>query len=106
MKVDTFTKIVLTVIAINLSILTLKNIDLIPKAYANEPSSNLNAIPSSSYGLVPINEDGSISVRLNSFDEIDVNLVGIETKDELHVNISEVGGKWISFGGSIPVQID
>ena len=40
MKADKFTKIVLTVIAVNLTILTLKNVDIIPKAYANEPLSN------------------------------------------------------------------
>lgn len=106
MKVDKFTKIVLVVIAINLSILTLKNLDLSPKVYASEPSDSLVQKPEQKYGWVPINEDGTISVRLSALDEIDVNIVGVETNDELDVNIDEVGGRFVSSGGPISVEID
>ena len=38
MKTDIYTKIVLTVIALALTVITLQNFDFIPKAYANETS--------------------------------------------------------------------
>ena len=82
MKIDTFTKFVLTVIAINLTILTVKNLDLIPKAYANEPTNKVELIPNNNYGLVPLNEDGSIDVNIKSF----------STSSVMDVNIEEVGG--------------
>lgn len=106
MKVDRFTKIVLTVIAVNLTILTVKNLDLIPKAYANEPTSNLALLPNINYGLVPLNEDGTITVKLSAYDKIDVNIVGVNTSDELDVNIDEIGGGYVSQGGPISVKID
>jgi len=106
MKTDKFTKIVLTIIAVNLSILTITNLDLMPKAYANEPSKKMELTPNANYGLVPLNEDGSINVKLTSHNEIDVNIVGINTNDELDVNIDEVGGGFLSSGGPIRVRID
>ncbi len=106
MKIDTFTKIVLTVIAVNLTIGTVRNLDLIPKAHADEPTNNFNLAPNVNYGLVPLNEDGTISVKLNASNEIDVNIVGIDTSDELDVNIDEIGGGYVSHGGPISVEID
>jgi hypothetical protein len=91
MKTDRYLKIVLTIIAINLSFLTLNQLDILPKAYAGEvpPSSgNLN------YGLVPLNPDGSIDVRIKS----------ISQDNPLDVNIEKVGG-WSLFGGKIKVEI-
>lgn len=106
MKIDTFTKIVLTVIAVNLSIRTIKNLDLIPKVYANEPPTNFEGAPGINYGLVPLNEDGTIRVRLSAYDKINVNIVGIDTNDKLDVNIDEVGGRYVSYGGPISVALD
>ncbi len=106
MKIDKFTKTVLTIIAVNLTVLTVKNLDVIPKAYANEPSNNLVLNPNMNYGLVPLNEDGTISVKLSAYDEIDVNIVGVNTNDELDVNIDEIGGGYVSYGGPISVEID
>lgn len=106
MKVDKFTKLVLTVIAVNLSILTVKNLDLIPKVQAHEPSPHLNLAPETNYGLVPLNDDGTINVRLSTADELDVNIVGIKTYDVMDVNIDEVGGGFVSYGGPIAVEID
>ena len=83
MKVDKFTKVVLTVIAVNLTILTVKNLDIIPRAYANEPTNNLELAPNVNYGLVPLNEDGSINVNLSSSDVIDVRLRGIDEASHL-----------------------
>lgn len=62
MNVDKFTKIVLTVIAVNLTILTIKNLDIVPNAYANEPNKNLGFAPNMNYGIVPLNEDGSMGL--------------------------------------------
>lgn len=104
-KVDIYTKSVLTVIAICLTVLTLKDLDLFPMAYAGEPTTH-EMITSPNYGLVPLNEDGSIIVRLNSSDELDVNIVGINTSDELDVNIDEIGGGYVSHGGPISVEIE
>ncbi|MGX1024834.1 hypothetical protein [Flavobacterium sp. CS20] len=106
MKADKFTKIVLTIIAVNLTILTIKNLDLIPNTYANEPTKKLELAPNVNYGIVPVNEDGTISVKLSNHDEIDVNIVGVNTSDELNVNIDEIGGGYVSHGGPISVKIE
>lgn len=106
MKIDTFTKVLLAVIAVNLSILTINNLELLPKAYANEPLNNLEAAPTINYGLVPVNEDGTISVKLSTHNAIDVNIIGVNTSDELDVNIDEIGGAYVSRGGPIVVKVD
>ena len=104
MKTDFYTKTVLTIIALCLSILTLQNIDIIPKTYASEPNKSINIEPSKNYGLVPINADGSINVNIKSIDaEMDVNITEISTNDELNVNIEEVGG--FDTFGKVPVSI-
>lgn len=104
MKTDKVTKVLLSVIAVNLSILTISNLDLIPKAHAND--SITNSTPSINYGLVPLNEDGSITVKVISSEELDVNITGISTFDEMDVNIEEIGGGHVSHGGPIPVEVE
>ncbi|MBQ4818496.1 hypothetical protein [Aquimarina sp. MMG016] len=112
MKNDTYTKTVLTIIAICLTIIAIKDLEIIPRAYANEIN-NPN-----SYKLVPVNEDGSITVKLINSDEIDVNIKNIETydklkvdintistRDELDINIDEIGGSYVSSGGPIKVKL-
>ena len=106
MKTDFYTKTVLTIIALCLSILTLQNIDIIPKAYASESNKNINLDPLKNYGLVPINADGTINVNIKSSSEMDVNISNISTSDELDVNIDEVGGGYVSHGGPIKVDVD
>lgn len=105
MKIDKFTKVVLTVIAVNLTLLTVKNLNIIPSVYANELTSKVET-PNTKYGLVPLNEDGSINVKLSSNNEINVKIVGINTYDKLDVNIDEIGGGYISHGGPIRVKIE
>ena len=106
MKTDFYTKTVLTIIALCLSILTLQNIDIIRKAYASESNKNINLDPLKNYGLVPINADGTINVNIKSSSEMDVNISNITTSDELDINIDEVGGGYVSHGGPIKVDVD
>lgn len=116
-KIDYYTKSILTLIAICLMALTLKNLDFFPKAYAGKTVSELD-FPHTKYGLVPLNEDGSITVKLSSaqkdldvnivgiktYDKMDVNIEGIDTHDKMNVNIKEVGG--YSTYGRLPVEIE
>lgn len=104
-KIDNYTKSVLTVIAICLTSLTLKQFNLFPMAHAGEPSDNA-LVPSTNYGLVPLNEDGTITVRLNSNEDLNVNIVGINTTDDINVNIDEIGGGYVSRGGPISVEVE
>lgn len=103
MKTDRYTKVVLTVIAACLVINILEKIDIMPKAYASgdgEPTS-----VGSNYAVVPLNEDGSISVSLTNTAPMDVNIVGIRTNDDLDVNVNlqKIGG--YSTYGEIPVKV-
>jgi len=112
MKIDTYTKGILTVIAVCLLLLTVKQFDLIPVAKADQPLG-----PEGKYTLIPANPDGSIYIRMapnevmdvdlvdiSTYDELEVNLVEINTSDELDVNIDEIGGSYVSSGGPIKVK--
>ncbi|MDH5397353.1 MAG: hypothetical protein OEX02_04360 [Cyclobacteriaceae bacterium] len=127
MKTDQYTKTLLTIIAICLVVLTLSQLDIFPRAYADEKVENEVV-----YGLVPLNADGSITVRINPMDrmdvtivgirtsdemdvnisgidtsdDLDVNISGIDTSDELDVNLDEVGGSFVSSGGPLKVKLD
>jgi hypothetical protein len=97
---DRYTRVMLTLIAACLCILTLQQVSIFPQLQASESSTISN------YALVPVNEDGSITVRLSAGEELDVNITDISTSDELNVNIDEIGGGWVSHGGPISVTID
>lgn len=85
MKIDKYTKILLTIIAVCLVNLSFKGTSIFPKAYAGTPDT-----PAIQYGLVPLNEDGSITVRLSAADEIDVNITDISTSDEMRVDLASI----------------
>jgi hypothetical protein len=69
MKTDTYTKIILTIIAIALSILVLQNGNLVTSAYAEGQR----------LGMIPVNPDGSINVNVKSMPQtIDVNIESCE----------------------------
>ncbi len=108
MKSDLYTKSILTVIAICLTINVLKDFNIFPKAYANdEPlKTQPNKFSNINYGLIPINADGTIDVNIKSSSEMDVNISNISTDDELDVNIDEIGGGYVSYGGPIKVDVD
>jgi hypothetical protein len=74
MKTDLYTKTVLTIIAACLVVLVLKQVRLIPEAVAAAP-----ALPAAgrSYGLVPVNPDGSVTVRFQTREAMPVNIIGI-----------------------------
>jgi hypothetical protein len=56
-------KILLGIIAVNLTLITLIQLEIFPpKAYANEINTSTTPI-NTNYGLVPLNEDGSIDVN-------------------------------------------
>lgn len=97
MKTDTYTKIILTVIAFCLVVIVVRQVNIVPEAQANQPAYT-------NYGLVPLNEDGSITVKLSPADVMDVNIKGISTRDELDINIDEVGGSSL-YSSPIPVKI-
>jgi len=102
MKTDYYTKALLTVIAVFLTIIVVKQIDIIPNANAETTMPNYNR--NMNYGLVPVNDDGSINVNIKSTSStMDVNIVDISTFDELDVNIDEVSG--FSVSGKVPVEI-
>jgi hypothetical protein len=93
MKTDRFTRIVLTVIAVNLTFLSFQHLDIIPKAHA-EGTNPLNGLPTHfNYGLVPLNKEGGIDVTIKSFGQ----------STELDINIEEVGGSHVF--GKLPVEI-
>ncbi|MAN58382.1 MAG: hypothetical protein CMC08_00950 [Flavobacteriaceae bacterium] len=120
MKTDTYTRIVLTIIAFCLSVNLLQEIEIMPTVYASE--ANKDKMNSPKYQLVPISESNTIDVRLvdiNTYDELNVNLKGvdtydevkvnlkkIETSDELDINIDEIGGSFVRMGGPLPVTLD
>jgi len=75
MKTDRYLKVVLTIIAGCLVVLTLQNMNVIPRAQAED---SLPLIPN--YALVPLSGDGTVEVKIKSIDEV------------LDVNIQKVGG--------------
>ena len=93
MKLDLYSKSVLTVIAICLTINVLKDFDIMPKAYANEPLKNEPKLLSNkNYGLIPVNSDGSIDVNIKSSETMDVSITDIETSDNLGVELEYAYG--------------
>jgi hypothetical protein len=108
MKTDTYTKTILTIIAICLTINVVKDFDIIPSAYASENIENETVNTVMDVRLVDINTSDELNVNLKSvdtYDEVKVNLKKIETTDELDVNIDEIGGGWVSNGGPISVKV-
>ena len=63
--------------------------NIVPKVNANPNISDKNV----NYGLVPLNDDGSITVRFNPNDKLDVN-------------IAEIGSGYVSYGGTIFVEVN
>ena len=105
MKTDRYTKTVLTIIAACMVVNLLKEVDILPKAYANTPTAPALPTPKPNYALVPVSADGSINVKTVNSTPTDVNIVSIRTSDELDVNVNleKIGG--YSTYGEIPVKV-
>ncbi len=112
MKTDSYTKCITTIIAICLVIIVIRDIDPISRVHANDNHTMR-------YGIIPVNPDGSINVRIHTSDEINVNirnidtydklkvdLTTISTRDELDINIDEIGGSSVSSGGPMKVKVE
>ena len=114
MKTDLYTKSLLTIIALCLSFQVFQDLDLVPKAYANDENSNtLNnnspILAPMDVRIVDINTYDALNVNLkeiDTYDQLKVNLVNIDCDDELDINIDEVGGAWVSHGGPIKITTD
>ncbi|MBX7204375.1 MAG: hypothetical protein K1X81_03020 [Bacteroidia bacterium] len=86
MKTDTYTKIVLTVIAICLTLNLFKEVDLFPRAFAGTNATHLTQTVA-----VPVNADGSINVKLAKQDlPIEVDIVKVN------------GNRIFTYGGECP----
>lgn len=113
MKTDLYTKTILTIIAVCLTLNVVKDFDIIPSAYASNgsPEATLLAPISETIDvrIVDINTSDELNVNLKSvdtYDEVKVNINGIDTTDELDINIDEIGGGWVNNGGPIKVKLD
>ncbi|MDQ3047746.1 MAG: hypothetical protein M3R27_09380 [Bacteroidota bacterium] len=96
MKTDLYTKSILTVIAAALSIIAVRQFPITNEANAAKPDFN-------KFASVPVNEDGSINVKMVS--DMDVNIRSIggsSVYGALPINLKEIGGS--SFYGSLPVN--
>lgn len=113
MKTDLYTKTLLTIIAVCLSVNVVQQLDIIPMAHAAD---NTNSIGSDfpvltetiDVRIVDIYTSDELNVNLKSvdtYDEVKVSIKSIDTSDELDVNIDEVGGSWVNSGSPIPVTI-
>jgi hypothetical protein len=78
MKSVKYLNAVLTVIAVCLVVITMSVSGLIPKASANDNNKR--------YVSVPLNDDGSINVKIDKADVLDVN---IESCDGTAFNLAE-----------------
>lgn len=97
MKTDLYTKTVLTIIAIALLGLFFKNGNIINEAKADKMSYGR-------YATIPVNEDGSINVKMLS--DMDVNIRSIggsSVYGTIPINLKEIGGS--SFYGSLPINL-
>ena len=97
MKTDLYTKTVLTIIAIALVALVFKNGNIVNEAKADK-------VNFSRYASIPLNEDGSINVKMVS--DMDVNLKSIggsSVYGAIPINLKEIAGS--SFYGTLPINI-
>lgn len=95
MKADLYLKVVLTVIAVNLTIITFRGSELVPKAHAAENNDQEYTISRLKYGLVPLDDQGLVKVSVES----------VSPRSEVNVNLKSVGG-WSITGGALKVKVE
>ncbi len=97
MKTDIYTKTILTIIAIALLALVFKNTTIVNEAKAEKTEF-------SRYANIPLNEDGSINVRMVSDMDVNIKSVGGSSiYGTIPINLKEVSGS--SFYGTLPINI-
>lgn len=119
MKSDRYTRFILTIIAVCLSLNLALQFGLIAPAHAaavttdgstvTELEKTIPATNTIDVRIVDINTYDELNVNIKSIDsyeEMKVNIKSIDTQDELDVNLDEIGGQWISSGGPLPVKLD
>ena len=84
MKAMNYTNLILTFIAGCLFMLVLQQLHLFPEVHAGRYEVNPYR------DILPVDENGNLKVSLSNLEEIDVNISGISTFDELDVNIKEL----------------
>ena len=83
MQSQTYSNFMLTLIAIGLVVIAFRGVGLFE---------DLNASEEYNSQMLPLNEDGSVNVRLTNLDEIEVDITGISTFDELDVKVVDMEG--------------
>ena len=84
MKLKRTKNLLLGIIAINLTLISCFQLGLLgTNAYANDN----NSLSNINYGLVPLNDDGSINIKLS---EEDINI--LKPQDVQNVNIKYLNG--------------
>ena len=100
MKTDLYTKTILTVIAVALTALAIENTEIFPQA-------NAAGSTPPGFATVPVNADGSISVRFSETMKVDLTEVsGNYINGVLPVNLKEISGSSINSSYGIPVNIE
>lgn len=102
MKPDFYTKTILTVIAICLVLIVFKQYDFMPSAYASEGSRKVEGTTENDS---PVQIMDVRIVDINTYKEMKVNVTKIDSRDNMPVNVKEIGGGWISHGGPLPVKV-
>ena len=99
MKLIKYLNAVLTVIAFCLVVICFAITGLIPTASANEPTKK--------FAAVPVNADGTITVRFSPAETMNVNIEKVGDRrisgGNIDVNVNQVGGYTVY--GKIPVEV-
>lgn len=90
MKTDLYTKIMLSIIAVSLSVLAFRQAEIIPRAQAE--TTNFPAGKTANYAMIPVNEDGSIDINLKSLpnESVNVDIESFPYNAKLDIDISEI----------------
>lgn len=91
MKIQKLKNIFLAIIAFNLTFISITQLDLFSSnAYANE-NKNISEL---NYAMVPINADGSITIKIS-----DLQLEDLKNtlQNDISVDLREIGGHDIAF---------
>ena len=100
---DSYSKVVMTIIAACLIVLTLNNVNLLPAAYANSGDPT-------SFGDLLMNESVDVYIKDFPYETLSVEIKNndVSIKDfpygELNINIAEVGG-YTAGSGVLKIEV-